>query len=75
MKTQIAKDNPYGKTGDLTTKQIIDRILNQHFDCSPGKAKSIGEIEDEMMAQVQQKVRIVDFAKGENCDFPGSQRI
>jgi hypothetical protein len=74
MKTQTAKDNPYGKTGDLTTKQIIDRILTQHFDSSPNKSKSIGEIEDEMMAQIQQKAKIVDFGKGESCDFPSTQK-
>jgi len=71
---QISKDNPYGKTGDLTTKQIIDRILGQHFDNSPTRAKTIGEIEDEMMAHIQQKAKVVDFAKGESCEFPGTQR-
>ena len=74
MRTQVAKDNPYGAAGDITTKQIIDRILNQHFDSSPNRSKTIGEIEDEMMAQVQQKVKMVDFGNGETCDFPANQR-
>jgi len=73
MKT-ISKDNPYGKTGDLTTKQIIDRILTQHFDSSPNKTKTIGEIQDEMLREISTKVKVVDFGKGETCDFPGTQR-
>ena len=71
---QISKDNPYGKTGDITTRQIIDRILNQHFDSSPNRAKTIGEIQDEMLREMSTKVKVVDFGKGETCDFPGTQR-
>ena len=71
---QISKDNPYGKAGDITTKQIIDRVLGQHFSSSTNRQKSIGEIQDEMLAMIHQKAQIVDFAKGENCEFPATQR-
>ena len=71
---QISKDNPYGKAGDITTKQIIDRVLGQHFDSSPSRQKSIGEIQDEMLRAMSTKVKVVDFGKGETCDFPGTQR-
>jgi len=69
----MSKENPYGKTGDFATKQIIDRILGQHFDSSSGRQKSIGEIEDEMLKVIQEKVTVVDFAKGETCEFKGSR--
>jgi hypothetical protein len=70
----MSKENPYGKSGDFATKQIIDRILGQHFDSSPNRQKSIGEIEDEMLRLAHQKVQIVDFANGENCEFKGSRQ-
>ncbi|MEM2956450.1 MAG: hypothetical protein QW041_02680 [Candidatus Pacearchaeota archaeon] len=69
-----SKENPYGRKGDLTTKQIIDRILAQHFDNSPNRVKTIGEIEDEMLKIISEKVKFVDFGNGESCDFPGTQR-
>ena len=71
---QISKDNPYGKAGDLTTKQIIDRVLGQHFTSSSNRAKTIGEIQDEMLREMSTKVKVVDFGKGETCDFPSTQR-
>ena len=58
MKT-ISKDNPYGKTGDITTRQIIDRILGQHFDSSPNRQKTIGEIQDEMLREMSVKVKVL----------------
>ena len=70
----MSKENPYGKTGDFATKQIIDRMLVQHFDSSPNKQKSIGEIEDEILAHITQKATVIDFGAGESCDFPGSER-
>ena len=73
MKT-ISKDNPYGKIGDITTKQIIDRVLGQHFTSSSNRAKTIGEIQDEMLREMSTKVKVVDFGKGETCDFPATQR-
>jgi len=66
--TQV-KDNSFGKCDDPSVNQIIGRILSQHFDKSPDRKKTIGEIEDEMMAHVQQRAKIVDFAKGETCEF------
>jgi hypothetical protein len=75
MKTQRDSSvNPYGKSGDFATKQIIDRILGQHFDSSPNRQKSIGEIEDEMLKIIHEKVQVVDFANGENCEFQGTNR-
>ena len=68
------KDNCYGKTEDPAVNQIISRILNQHFNNGERKGKTIGEIEDEMMRQIYEKAQIVDFAKGENCEFKGTPR-
>ena len=70
----ISKDNPYGKIGDMTTKQIIDRVLGQHFDSSPNRQRTIGEIQDDMLREMSTKVKVVDFGKGESCEFPGTQR-
>ncbi len=72
--------NPYGKTGDVATRQIIDRILTQHF--KPGsstnrpvdKGRSIGEMQDEILREMAKKSQVVDFGKGENCEFPGTRR-
>jgi len=66
--TQV-KDNSFGKCDNPAVNQIISRILTQHFDKSPERRKTIGEIEDEMMAHVQQRAKIVDFANGETCEF------
>lgn len=65
----VNSKNPYGKGGNEAVKQIIDRVLNQHFTSAPDRKKSIGEIEDEMLGMVVQKAQIVDFAKGETCEF------
>jgi hypothetical protein len=58
------------RNNDPAVQQIIDRVLAQHFGInkSPEK-KTIGEIQDEMMREIQSRAKIVDFAKGETCEF------
>ena len=64
------KDNPYGKNGDIATKQIIDRILAQNFGIGKKEGvKSIDEMQSEMLKEINEKAKIVDFAKGEDCEF------
>ena len=54
-------------------QQIIDRILAQNFNVNkPGAAsngKSIEDIENEILSRVIQNVKVIDFAKGETCEF------
>jgi len=57
------------RKNDPAVQQIIDRVLAQHFGINRPEKKSIGEIEDEMMEHIQQRAHIVDFAKGESCEF------
>ena len=58
--------NPYGKAGDVTTKQIIDRVL-RNFDSNEKKKsqteKSIGDMEDEILKEVHTKAEFIDFRK------------
>lgn len=72
MQKDMGKENPYGKTGDVATKQIIDRIISQHFSATaenkPSKGRSIGEMQDEILREISKRSRVVDFTK-ENCEF------
>ena len=51
------------RKNDPAVQQIIDRVLGQHFSNNPERRKTIGEIQDEMMSMIQQRAKIVDFAK------------
>jgi len=66
-------DRNIERKNDPAVQQIIDRVLAQHFGGVSGngqpRAKTIDEIQTEMMAMIQQKAKIVDFAKGETCEF------
>ncbi len=56
--------NPYGKQGDDVAKQIIDRVLVENFKKSSSekpREKSIGEMSDEILKLVHEKVEILDF--------------
>ena len=54
-------NNPYGKAGDVTTKQIIDRVLRNFSSPNAERGeKTIGEMEDEIMKKVQEKVQIIN---------------
>ena len=64
-----ARENPYGKSGNIETKQIIDRILSQHFSTDPHRERTIGEMETEIAGMVVQRAQFVDFGNGENCEF------
>jgi len=53
-------------------QQIIDRILSQNFNVNkPGvsSGRSIGEVESEILSEIVQKAKFVDFARGETCEF------
>jgi len=67
MKTRNESANPYGKAGDVTTKQIIDRVL-RNFDGNKESKKaqsekSIGEMEDEILKEVHTRAEFIDFRK------------
>ena len=54
-------NNPYGKAGDVVTKQIIDRVLRSFSSPNAERGeKTIGEMEDEIMKRVQEKVQIIN---------------
>jgi hypothetical protein len=58
------------RNNDPAVQQIIDRVLAQHFGVNRNpERKTIGEIQDEMMREIQSRAKIVDFAKGETCEF------
>jgi hypothetical protein len=47
------------RKNDPAVQAIIDRILAQHFGVNKPEKKSIGEIEDELMKQVQEKIEYI----------------
>lgn len=50
-------DNPYGKSGDSVTKQIIERAIR---DFSAQKTeKTIGDMEDEILKKVHEKLTYI----------------
>jgi hypothetical protein len=58
------------KNNDPAVQQIIDRVLAQHFGINKNpERKSIGEMQDEMLREIHTRAKIVDFAKGETCEF------
>jgi len=61
------------KRNTAPVQQIIDRILAQNFNVNkPGcesSGKSIEDIENEILSRVIQNVKVIDFAKGETCEF------
>lgn len=58
------------RKNDPSVQQIIDRVLNQNFSVGrKPERKSIGEITDEMLRLVVERSKVVDFAKGETCEF------
>lgn len=67
MKTRNESANPYGKAGDVTTKQIIDRVLRNFGDNKDSKKeksdKSIGEMTDEILKEVHTRAEFIDFRK------------
>ena len=65
----MGRENPYGKSGDETTRQIIERVIGQHFKSDSSRERTIGEMEDEMASLIANKAQVVDFSKGESCEF------
>ena len=64
------------RKNDPAVQQIIDRCLNQNFSVgSKPKQKSIGEIQDEMLREFAKKAKVVDFGRGETCEFKGDPRM
>ena len=68
MKTERnGSANPYGKAGDVTTKQIIDRVLKTFGNSSEDKKgkteKTIGEMTDEILKEVHTRAEFIDFRK------------
>ena len=64
------------RKNDPAVQQIIDRCLNQNFSVgSKPKQRTIGEIQDEMLKLFAEKSKVVDFSKGESCEFKGDQRL
>jgi hypothetical protein len=57
------------RKNDPAVQQIIDRVLAQHFGINKPERKSIGEIQDEMLREIHSKAQVIDFAKGESCEF------
>lgn len=64
--------NPYGKAGDVTTKQIIDRALKadkamktlDNGEKKKGQSeKTIGEMTDEILKEVHTRAEFIDFRK------------
>ena len=50
------------RKNDPAVQQIIDRIIGQHFSNDPCRQKTIGEMEDEICAQVVKNVKYsLDF--------------
>jgi len=69
METKERKNDP-------AVQQIIDRCLSQNFNVGARpKQKSIGEITDEMLREFNKKAKVVDFGKGESCEFKGDPRL
>lgn len=70
--------NPYGKSGDVAVKQIIDRVLVQNFGSaeegkfSQKESRTIGEMQDEIMREMAKKSRFIDFRR-ESCEFKNPQ--
>jgi len=64
------------RKNDPAVQQIIDRCLSQNFNVGARpKQRSIGEITDEMLKMFAEKSKVVDFARGEKCEFKGDQRL
>ncbi len=64
LKGERSEANPYGKSGDATTKQIIDRVLKNFGGSSQKKEsseKTIGEMEDEILKEVHSRAQFIDF--------------
>ena len=65
MKREMSDRNPYGKAGDETTKQIIDRALRNFKKeessnvSGINQEKSIGEMEDEILKMVHEKIEYI----------------
>jgi len=64
------------RKNDPAVQQIIDRCLSQNFNVGARpKQKSIGEITDEMLKLFAEKSKVVDFGKGEKCEFKNDERL
>ena len=67
IKRDRAELNPYGKSGDVTTKQIIDRVLRNFGSGDANKKesseKTIGDMEDEILKEVHTRAQFIDFRK------------
>jgi len=64
------------RKNDPAVQQIIDRCLSQNFNVgSKPKQRSISEIQDEMLREFAKRSKVVDFGKGESCEFKGDQRL
>jgi len=69
METKERKNDP-------AVQQIIDRCLSQNFNVGARpKQKSIGEITDDMLKECLKRSKVVDFGKGESCEFKGDPRM
>ena len=65
-----------GRKNDPAVQQIIDRCLSENFNVgTKPKQKSIGDITNDMLKLFAEKSKVVDFSRGESCDFKGDQRL
>jgi len=57
------------KRNDPAVQQIINRVINHHFNKDPTREKTIDEIQTEIMKRIAEKSKVIDFANGETCEF------
>ena len=64
------------RKNDPAVQQIIDRCLSQNFNVGARpKQRSIGEITDDMLREFNKRSTVVDFGRGESCEFKGDPRL
>ena len=64
------------RRNDPAVQQIIDRCLSENFNVgAKPKQKSIGEITNDMLKLFAEKSKVVDFGRGESCEFKGDYRL
>ena len=67
------------RRNDPAVQQIIDRCLKEHFSigakpAQPGD-RTIDEIQSEWMREIAKRSTVVDFGRGESCEFRGDPRM
>ncbi|MFC1686127.1 hypothetical protein ACFLZZ_03855 [Nanoarchaeota archaeon] len=63
MEQTSSEKNPYGKKGGDTARLIIDRVIDKNFKSNVNQdpsEKSIGEMEEEIMALVNKHVKFLE---------------